>query len=101
MAVLAVGEGFATAAAYTALTGVTCWASFGARRLPLLEFPKAVRKLIIAEDNDAEGRLAGMKARQAYSRPDLLIVHDRPDQRGYDWADVLEKREERRATLAI
>ncbi len=99
-AVLAIGEGFATAAAYTTLTGVTCWASFGARRLQLLELPKTLRKLIVAEDNDAEGRLAGMKARQTYFRPDLLIIHDRPRQAGYDWADVLEKREKRRASLA-
>ena len=95
-AILALAEGFATAAAYTALTGVTCWASFGARRLPLLDVPDTVSKLVIAEDNDAEGRLAGMKAREAYFRPDLVIVHDRPRKAGYDWADVLAKREERR-----
>ena len=98
--ILAIGEGFATAAAYTALTGVTCWASFGARRLPLLELPKAVTKLVIAEDNDPEGRLAGMKAREAYFRPDIVIVHDRPRKAGYDWADVLAKHEERRQLIS-
>jgi hypothetical protein len=99
-AILALAEGFVTAAAYTSLTGVTCWASFGARRLPLVELPKTMGKLIIAEDNDAEGRLAGIKAREAYFRPDLVIVHDRPRQAGYDWADVFAKREERRETVA-
>lgn len=98
-AILALAEGFATAAAYTELTGVTCWASFGARRLPLLDLPGTITKLIIAEDNDAEGRLAGIKAREAYFRPDLVIAHDRPRKPGYDWADVLAKRDERRQAV--
>jgi hypothetical protein len=93
--ILAVGEGFATAAAYTQLTGVTCWASFGARRLPLIELPDTISKLIIAQDNDAEGRLAGMKAREAYFRQGLVVIKDRPRKAGYDWADVLARHEER------
>lgn len=99
--ILAIGEGFATAAAYTVLTGITCWASFGARRLPLLELPGSITKLIVAEDNDAEGRLAGMKAREAYFRPDLVIIHDRPRKPGYDWANVLSKSNERRQDVRV
>lgn len=94
---LAIAEGFETAAAYTVLTGITCWASFGARRLPLLDIPDEVTELIIAEDNDDEGRRAGARAAEAYARPGRLIRHDRPRVSGYDWADVLAARARRGA----
>ena len=89
---LALAEGFETAAAYTCLTGIPCWASLGARRLPLLAIPSSVTRLILATDNDTEGRNAGSKAREAYTTSGRSIIQDHPRTPDFDWADVLAAR---------
>jgi phage/plasmid primase-like uncharacterized protein len=84
--VLAIAEGFEDAAAFTGLTGVTCWAAMGAARLPLLQLPQDLNTLIIAEDNDEPGRKAAHQATRAYTRPGLRISRRSPIS-GIDWAE--------------
>ncbi|WP_298284060.1 toprim domain-containing protein [Novosphingobium sp.] len=88
--VLAIAEGFEDAAAFTSLTGVTCWAAMGASRLPQLRLPDKIDTLIIAEDNNAPGRRAAHRATIAYARIGLQIVRSSPSQFG-DWAEANEQ----------
>lgn len=89
---LAIAEGFETAAAYTQLHDIPCWASLGARRLDLLSIPAEITTLLIAEDNDPEGRRAALKAFGRYARPGLSIERSPPPARFNDWAQVLDAR---------
>lgn len=89
-AVLALAEGFETAEAFAVLRGVPCWATLGARRLDQVDIPAGVSELLIAEDNDAEGRRAALRACHHYARPDLVVRRDPPPRRCKDWAQVLE-----------
>jgi len=86
---LAIAEGFEDAAAFTRLTGVTCWAAMGAARLPLLHLPQHLSTLIIAQDNDAPGRKAAHQATKTYARPGLRISRRSPSS-GIDWAEFNE-----------
>lgn len=87
--VLALAEGFEDAAAFTSLTGVACWAAMGASRLPLLKLPKDLDTLIIAEDNNAPGRMSAYRANIAYDRPGLQIIRSSPGCLD-DWAAANE-----------
>ncbi|MCH4894321.1 MULTISPECIES: DUF7146 domain-containing protein [Sphingomonas] len=93
--ILAIAEGFETAAAFTAIHGVPCWASLGARRLDQLRLPSGVETLLIAEDNDPEGASAANRAEAHYARPDLTIRRAPPPKPLKDWALVLERERER------
>ncbi len=93
---LAIAEGFETAAAYTALTGIPCWASLGARRLPLVALPADVTELIVAEDHDEEGRHAGAITAELHAMNGLLVRPHRPRVWGFDWADVLAAQKKRK-----
>lgn len=53
---LALAVSFETAAHFTELNDIPCWATLGAARLDRVHIPPSVRFLIFAEDNDAEGR---------------------------------------------
>lgn len=86
---LALAEGFETAHAFTLLHGIPCWSSLGARRLDQIIIPPQISSLILAADNDAEGRRAADQAFAQYQRPGLEISLKPPD-RVKDWAKVLE-----------
>lgn len=88
--VLAIAEGFETADAFTRLNDIPCWASLGARRLDLLVIPAMITTLLIAEDNDPEGRRAADKAEGHYVRPGLTIRRMPPPRPFKDWAKVLD-----------
>jgi len=88
-ATLALAEGFETAHAFTLLNQIPCWASLGARRFDRIRLPNGVTRLILAYDNDAEGRRAGDLAEQAYAHPSLLIEHMPPPAGFKDWAMLL------------
>jgi hypothetical protein len=92
---LAIAEGFETAAAFTTIHGVPCWASLGARRLDQLRLPPGITTLLIAEDNDPEGGSAADRAEAHYARPDLTIRRAPPPKGIKDWAVVLERERER------
>jgi len=87
---LAIAEGFETAARFSMITGIPCWASLGAARLPLLDIPAHITELIIAEDDDAEGSAAAVRAIAAYAAIGRRIVRRPPPGfRGpLDWAMV-------------
>ncbi|RSU72129.1 virulence-associated protein E [Sphingomonas sp. S-NIH.Pt3_0716] len=87
---LAIAEGFETAAAFTRLRHIPCWASLGARRLDQLAIPISVTSLLIAEDNDAEGGRAADKAEERYRRPGLTIERAPPPAGHKDWAKFLD-----------
>lgn len=89
-ATLAIAEGFETADAFWRLNGVPCWASLGARRLSQLIIPPGVATLLIAEDNDPEGRRAGAQAEEHYARSGLLIRRSPPPSQFKDWAKALD-----------
>lgn len=87
---LAIAEGFETADAFTRLNDIPCWASLGARRLDQLIIPASVTTLLIAEDNDPEGRRAAAKAEGHYRRPGLVIRRFQPPPKFKDWAKALD-----------
>lgn len=87
---LAIAEGFETADAYTRINHIPCWASLGARRLDQLVIPSAITTLLIAEDNDPEGRRAAASAEEVYARPGLVIRRDPPPPAYKDWAKLLD-----------
>lgn len=85
---LALAEGFETAAMFTQINDIPCWATLGAARLDRVHIPDSVTTLIFAEDNDPEGRRARRKAWAAY-RPRGLDLRRMPPPRRYgDWAEV-------------
>jgi len=96
--VLAIAEGFEDAAAFTGLTGVTCWAAMGAARLPLLHLPQELHTLIIAEDNDTPGQKAADQATRAYTKPSLRVLRRSPSS-GIDWAEFNEWINRRRTSI--
>lgn len=85
---LAIAEGFETANAFTRIHALPCWASLGARRLDQLQLPSTITTLLIAEDNDAEGRRAAEQAAARYARDDLTIRRAAPPLGYKDWAKV-------------
>jgi hypothetical protein len=87
---LAIAEGFETAGALTRLKDFPCWASLGARRLNQLIIPASVTTLLIAEDNDLEGRRAAAQAEDHYARPGLAIRRFPPPLKFKDWAEALD-----------
>jgi hypothetical protein len=68
---LALAEGFETARAFTILNEIPCWATMGARRFDQIQLPSSIERLILAIDNDAEGRRGAIKAEECYARPGL------------------------------
>jgi hypothetical protein len=91
---LALAEGFETARAFSQLHRIACWASMGARRYAQVRLPNAITRLILAGDNDAEGRRAVELAETVYGRPGLVIERCLPETHN-DWADVLQSLQRR------
>ncbi|AOF98633.1 DUF7146 domain-containing protein [Sphingobium sp. RAC03] len=89
---LAIAEGFEDARAFSLLHNMPCWASLGAGRLSHLIIPDAITRLVIAEDNDVEGRAAATDAEAHYARPGLTIERAPPPRPFKDWAKVLYAR---------
>ena len=86
--ILALAEGFETAARFAQIHGVPSWSSLGAARLDLLTLPEGIEELLIAEDNDPEGHRAGEAAAEAYRRAGLRIRRVPPPLAFGDWAGV-------------
>lgn len=88
---LAIAEGFETARAFSILHGIGCWASLGARRLHQLRLPGGLTRIVLAQDNDAEGRRAADRAALVYAAPGLTIERAAPPATVKDWAQWLEE----------
>jgi len=83
---IAIAESFEDAAAYMDLGLGACWTSLGAGRLHRLRFPASVTSIVIAEDNDAEGRKAARRAWQTYREQGLTVRRVKPAEPHKDWA---------------
>jgi hypothetical protein len=90
--VLGLAEGIETALSAMQLFQVPCWATLGNERFGLVTIPEGVRELHLFLDHDAGGDLAEARARGAYVFGNRRFVARRPDEFGYDWNDVLQKR---------
>ncbi|UVI38215.1 MULTISPECIES: DUF7146 domain-containing protein [Qipengyuania] len=86
---LGLAEGNETALSAMQMFNVPCWATLGNERFGQVTIPESVRQLYLFVDNDAGGRLAEERARNAYACEGRLIVTRRPQQTGDDWNDVL------------
>jgi len=87
---LALAEGMEDAGAFLKLHGIVTWAALGASRLHLLSIPDQVTNIIIAEDNNKEGRLAARQAWKTYREQGRKVTRMTPRPCG-DWAEVNEK----------
>lgn len=86
---LAVAEGIETALAYSALTGMPCWAARSATGLEQFRPPDGVRRVVIAADSDAAG-MAAADALCVSLRAYLdCEIHAAPA--GRDWNDALRE----------
>jgi hypothetical protein len=85
---IALAESFEDAAAFMQMGLGPCWTSLGAGRLHLIGFPDLVREVVIAEDNDAEGRRAALRAWSAYRERGLRVRRVKPPEPHKDWAQV-------------
>ena len=86
---LAVGEGLETAGAFSILRSVPTWPTFSTSGLKKFEIPPGVRRLLIAADNDENGKgleAAEELAERARSRCEVEI--HMPEITG-DWNTVL------------
>ena len=90
---LGVAEGVETALSAMQLFGISCWATLGNERFGLVTIPESVRELHLFVDNDAGGRLAEERAREAYACEGRRIVTRPPERSGDDWNDVLLSRQ--------
>ncbi|MGB3472082.1 MAG: toprim domain-containing protein [Erythrobacter sp.] len=86
--ILALAEGFESAARFAELHSIPAWSSLGAGRLDLLKLPNWIEELILAEDNDPEGRRACLKAAEAHAREGLTIRRMPPPSAYADWGAV-------------
>lgn len=88
---IGLAEGMETAASYSQLKDVPCWASFGTRRFDLCRIPESVTKLILAGDPDGPGRLAVTKAIHRYVTSQRIVLVDYSPKGSSDWAAVLQR----------
>lgn len=91
--VLAVAEGIETAAAFTVLHGLPCWAALSTSGLQNFLAPEGVKRLVIAADRDDKTG-AGMEAAKALAERArrLCDVEIHPAPEGKDWADALKEK---------
>jgi DNA primase len=69
--------------------GLPVWVPFGTSMMPSVQLPPAVRKVIIAEQNNTAGRIAAAKAAIALSDLGLEVAVARPGDQFDDWNDQL------------
>lgn len=69
--------------------GLPVWVPFGTSMMPSVDFPPAVRRVIIAGQNNTAGRIAANKAAVALSERGLEVSFAWPSSRFDDWNDQL------------
>ena len=91
---LALAEGLETALSVIQLTGLPCWATCGARRLPYIKIPPYVRNVYIFMEHDTAGIECSRKAYTTYDeqgfRTQLVWTTDK---RWKDANDILKNPE--------
>lgn len=85
---LGIAEGYETGHAAMLRFGLPVWCSLGANRLPFLEVPELVRRIVVFADPDKPGLTAAERVRQANPQRQVLI-HRPPDDRDFAklWED--------------
>ncbi|WP_394439795.1 toprim domain-containing protein [Sphingobium naphthae] len=86
--VLGLAEGWETAWSAHLRLGIPVWAALGSDRLPLVTIPERVEHLILLPDDDPPGRRCARRARQAHTRPGLVIETRFPGGGFNDWNDL-------------
>jgi hypothetical protein len=87
--VLGLAEGVETALSAMQMTGVTVWASLGAKRMQAVELPPIVKEVHVFVDNDDSGRAAAKRTADVHTAAGRRVVlRSPPDQCG-DWNDFL------------
>lgn len=71
------------------LPGQSVWVSCGTAVMPRMKFPRQVRSLILAGDNNEAGRKAVVAARMVHSSAGLAVEEIYPDAPFKDWNDQL------------
>lgn len=91
---LGVAEGIETALAVTELMEMPCWAVIATSLMRRFRPPQGLKKLVIYGDNDASfaGHAAAYHLANRLSRHDIEISVAIPEERGWDWLDVLNAR---------
>lgn len=85
--VLGLAEGTEKGIAAQELTGIPCWASLGAQRMPSVIIPEVVGELHIFADDDTPGREWAEKTAERHKRR-RVVVRYAPD--GFkDWDEIL------------
>jgi hypothetical protein len=98
---LGLAEGVETALAAMQIFGIPCWATLGNERFGIVAIPESVRVLHLFLDADEGGDLAQERGCEAYAAPGRRIVIERPRRGGYDWADVLHRRQSNKARQSV
>lgn len=74
-----------------AMLGGPVWVAVGASFLPAMQFPLAVRSVVIGADNDPAGKAAASKAARAYAARGLVVRILRPLPGCKDFNDELRR----------
>lgn len=69
------------------LPGQSVWVACGTAMMPRMKFPRSVRSLILAGDNNQAGRAAVAKARIVHAASGLSVEEVYPDAPFKDWND--------------
>ncbi|MCP5400770.1 MAG: toprim domain-containing protein [Novosphingobium sp.] len=98
---LGLAEGVETALSAMQIFGIPCWATLGNERFGIVAIPESVRVLHLFLDADEGGDLAQERGCEAYATPGRRIAVERPRRGGYDWADVLHRRQSNKARQSV
>jgi DNA primase len=93
--VLGIAEGTETALSAMELSGIPCWSSVGAPRLPKVTVPNSVRVIHVFGDNDEPGRLAAERTAARHTREGRKVYLRFPPAGFNDYNDVLMARSAR------
>jgi putative DNA primase/helicase len=88
--VLGLAEGAETALAAKQLSGIPCWASFGAGRMHRVTIPDCVRELHIFGDNDDAGVGAAERTAERHVNDGRRVVLRYPPGEYNDWGSVVD-----------
>jgi len=87
--IMGIAEGVETALSAMMLTGMPVWASLGGKRLHNVELPALVEQVHIFADNDAPGREAAERARDAHRELGRTVAVRHPPPEFKDYNDFI------------
>ncbi|WP_104825517.1 toprim domain-containing protein [Rhizobium sp. NXC24] len=85
---LGIAEGYETGHAAMLRYGLPVWCSLGATRLPFLQLPEIVQRIVVFADPDKPGLTAAERVREANPQREV-VIHRPPDDRDFAklWED--------------